>query len=258
MNRSVDHFSLTGKRAVVLASDTPAGRAVAQAFAEAGARLALGTVTSSASGEMSHGYADGQNASTMSFPIDLSHPESVADVVRQGAACLGGLDILACCADDFYARPLTDTTAEHLYSVMSANFAVPFCAIRAAAALMREHGAGGRVVLVTHVLGERGLPHTSAYGAAHAATQNLVRSAGRELGPAGITVNGIALGWMDWMQDRLRPDDADAERAIRFSILKRAGRPEDIGPMAVWLAGSGSGYVTGQIFHVDGGLTQHI
>jgi NAD(P)-dependent dehydrogenase (short-subunit alcohol dehydrogenase family) len=46
--------------------------------------------------------------------------------------------------------------------------------------------------------------------------------------------------------------------ALRFPIIKRAGLPEDVGPTAVWLAGTGVGYVTGQIFPVDGGLTQHL
>jgi 3-oxoacyl-[acyl-carrier protein] reductase len=141
---------------------------------------------------------------------------------------------------------------------MAMNFGLPFAAARAAAREMRGRDLGGRLLMLTHVLGERGLPNTAAYAAAHAATQSLVRTLARELGPDGITVNAIALGWMDWMDDRIQPDDEEAARAVRFSILKRAGRPDDIGPMAVWLSGSGAGYVTGQIFQLDGGLTQHI
>ncbi len=60
------------------------------------------------------------------------------------------------------------------------------------------------------------------------------------------------------MDDRIDHTDPEAERAIRFTIAKRAGEPEEIGPMAVWLSGSGAGYVTGQIFPLDGGLTQHL
>ncbi len=60
------------------------------------------------------------------------------------------------------------------------------------------------------------------------------------------------------MEDRLDPQNEEAGRAIRFTISKRAGKPEDIGPMAVWLSGTGAGFVTGQIFAVDGGLLQHL
>ncbi len=115
-----------------------------------------------------------------------------------------------------------------------------------------------RQVLVTHVLGERGLPNTSAYAAAHGAVHNLIRALAQEVAPHGIAVNGIALGWMEWMDDRLDLNDVEADRAVRFTIAKRVGTPEDVGPIAVWLAGTGVGFVTGQIFPVDGGLTQHL
>jgi NAD(P)-dependent dehydrogenase (short-subunit alcohol dehydrogenase family) len=63
---------------------------------------------------------------------------------------------------------------------------------------------------------------------------------------------------MEWMTDRLDPADDEAQRATRFPIMKRTGRPEDVGPMAVWLAGTGAGYVSGQVFTIDGGLLQHL
>jgi NAD(P)-dependent dehydrogenase (short-subunit alcohol dehydrogenase family) len=63
---------------------------------------------------------------------------------------------------------------------------------------------------------------------------------------------------MDWMHDRLDRADEEAKRALRFPIIKRAGLPEDVGPITVWLSGTGVSYVTGQIFPVDGGLTQHL
>lgn len=258
MNVGVDHFNLKGKRALVLAADSPAGHAVARALGEAGADLAMGMSIHASSGDDLHKEIVGLGSKCMQFALDLSATQCAAHAVRQGAAALGGLDILACCVDVFHARPLSETTDEDLQAVMLTNFAIPFSAVRTAAVLMRQTGNGGRILLLTHVLGERGLPNTSVYGAAHAATQNLVRTLGRELGPDGITINAISLGWMDWMNDRIRPEDEDADRAVRFTILKRAGRPEDVGPMAVWLVGSAAGYVTGQIFHLDGGLTQHI
>jgi NAD(P)-dependent dehydrogenase (short-subunit alcohol dehydrogenase family) len=63
---------------------------------------------------------------------------------------------------------------------------------------------------------------------------------------------------MEWMGDRLDRTDEEANRALRFPIIKRAGIAADVGPIAVWLAGTAIGYVTGQLFPVDGGLTQHL
>jgi hypothetical protein len=63
---------------------------------------------------------------------------------------------------------------------------------------------------------------------------------------------------MEWMGDRLDRTDEEADRALRFPIIKRPGVAADAGPIAVWLAGTAVGYVTGQLFPVDGGLTQHL
>jgi NAD(P)-dependent dehydrogenase (short-subunit alcohol dehydrogenase family) len=231
----VAHFDLTGRRAIVLGSDTPAGATIAAAFTEAGADLAL-------------------------LPAALAS-RAGAEVDR-AATGLDGLDILACALDAFEAQPFVDTDEGQLARVMARNFTPVFAALQRAAVhlLARDavDGRRGNLVVVTHALGSRGLPNCAAYCAAHGAIANLIRALAQELAPAGISVNGIALGWMDWMSDRLDPTDEDAGRAVRFTLAKRAGTAEDVGALAVWLAGSGAGYVTGQVFPLDGGLTQHL
>jgi len=253
----VDHFDLSNGRAAVLGAETPAGGAVARAYAEAGADVMICVPEEDESSRILCKDIETLGARCELFEVGMSGPESAGDAVRHAASVLGGLDILASCPDLFHAKPITETSDAELARVMATNFGVQFAAVRAAACEMRTSG-GGKIVLLGHVLGERGLPNTSAYGAAHAATQSLVRSLARELGPDAITINGIALGWMDWMSDRIDPEDEEATRAVRFAILKRAGRADEVGPLAVWLSASGAGYVTGQIFHIDGGLTQHM
>ena len=231
MSTHIEHFDLSGKNAVVVAANTPAGNALADALEEADANVNR---------------------------IDSRPAAEIADAVRKAAADLGGLDILASAPDLFLAKPIAKITPEDLGNVMMGNFASQFSACQAAVERMLAQGTGGNIVLVTSVLGERGLPNTSIYSAAHGAVQNFIRALAQEIAPHGISVNGIALGWMSWMEDRLNPSDPDAGRAVRFTIAKRTGEPEDIGPMAVWLAGSGVGYVTGQTFQLDGGLTEHL
>ena len=97
---------------------------------------------------------------------------------------------------------------------------------------------------VSSVLGERGLPNCPAYTAAPGAVHNPIRTVVQEFAPMDISVNGIALGWMDWMDDRLDPADPEAARAVRFTILKRPGAPEGVGALAVRLSGSGARFVT--------------
>ena len=231
MATQIEHFDLSGKRAVVYAANTPAGTAIADAYDEAGANVAR---------------------------LDVGPADAVAETVGGAIASLGGIDVLASAPDKFMAKPIGAVVPGEIGEVLMANFASSFSAAQCAVASMAAHGSGGNIVLLTHVLGERGLPNTTVYSAAQGAVQNFIRALAQEVAPHSISVNGIALGWMDWMTDRLNGQDPQAARAIRFTMSKRAGRAEDIGPMAVWLAGSGVGFVSGQVFPLDGGLTQHL
>src|SRR5262245_30548738 len=227
----VEHFDLTGRNALVLSAETPAGHAIAAACEEAGARVTR---------------------------LNTLHASEIGQAVKRAVTDMGGLQILASAPDRFLAKPVTAITPDEVAQVVMANFTAQFSACQVGIEVMLQQGQGGNIVLVTHVLGERGLPNTSVYAAAHGAVHNLIRALAQEIAPRGISINGIALGWMEWMHDRLDRTDEEANRALRFPIIKRAGAPEDVGPIAVWLAGTAVGYVTGQIFPVDGGLTQHL
>jgi NAD(P)-dependent dehydrogenase (short-subunit alcohol dehydrogenase family) len=231
MGINVEHFDLSGRNALVLSAEMPAGQAIAAAYEEAGARVTR---------------------------LNTLPAGDVGPAVKRAASDMGGLQILASAADRFLAKPVSAITPDELAEVFTANYAIQFYACQAAIEVMLRQGTGGTIVLVTHVLGERGLPNTSVYAAAHGAVQNMIRALAQEMAPQGISINGVALGWMDWMHDRLDSSDEEAQRALRFPIVKRAGTPDDLGPIAVWLSGTGVGYVTGQIFPVDGGLTQHL
>jgi len=228
---TVKHFDLSGKNAVVIAADNPAGKAIADAWLEAGAQVKT---------------------------LAQRPAKETRDALEVAIRELGGLQLMAAAPDLFIAKPFTEVVIEDIANTMMANFTTTFVASQVAVSAIRASGEGGNLVLVTNALGERGLPNTSIYSAAHGAVFNFIRALALEVAPEGISVNGIELGWMDWMEDRLDPKDESAQRAIRFTMLKSSGRAEDIGPLATWLAGSAVGFVTGQIFAVDGGLTQHL
>lgn len=256
MATDVEHFDLSGRRALVLGADTPAGGAIARAFGEAGARVALGFDAGTERRAAAQALQKELGEPTPIF--ETGSPAAAGQAVVDATRALGRLDVLASCPELFLAKPIGQTSDDELRRVLDTNFVAQWSAARAAVEAMQRQGSGGNLILLSHVLGERGLTNTAAYGAAQAATQSLVRSLAQELGPERISINGISLGWMDWMSDRIDPDDEDAARAVRFTILKRAGSADDIGPLAVYLAGAGVGYVTGQVFNVDGGLLQHL
>lgn len=230
MTVNVDHFDLSGRNAIVIGNLQPAVDALADAY-----RAANAMVTKL-----------------------LCSPDEVPKRLPEAIAAHGSVDVLATAFDLFRAQPLAEIGPHDLAEVMMANCSSQLWACQLAVKAMRRQHHGGSIVIVTHVLGERGLPHTATYAAAHGAVHNLIRALAQELAPSKITINGIALGWMDWMTDRIDANDPDGARALRFPIVKSTGRADDIGAMAVWLSADGAGYVTGQIFPLDGGLTQHL
>jgi NAD(P)-dependent dehydrogenase (short-subunit alcohol dehydrogenase family) len=261
MSTNIEHFDLSGRKAMVVGVENPAGAAIARAYAEAGADVALCVLKADdavMTAKRIQKEIEAQGSKSGVYVMDVTLGRNVQVTTRQVAKELGGLDIVASCPDLFLGKPIAKTTDAELLQVMTHNFNSQFYVARSAAGELAKNEAGGNLILLSHILGERGAKNTAAYGAAHAATQSLVRSLAQELGSSQISVNGISLGWMDWMDDRIDPDVEDAGRAVRFSIMKRAGEAEEVGPMAVWLSGSAVGYVSGQVFTIDGGLLQHL
>jgi 3-oxoacyl-[acyl-carrier protein] reductase len=230
VSSNVDGFDLTGLRALVVGNVAAPVSAIAAACTAAGALVTQRLVA----------------------------PEQSAEVLPGAIAAHDSLDILVTGFDAFLALPFSEITPGQLSSVILANFTSQFTACQIAVAAMRKQHHGGRIVLLTSALGERGLANTTAYAAAHGAVHNLVRALACEVAAEHITINAISLGWMDWMDDRIDRADEQAARALRFPIIKRPGCAADIGPLVVWLCGGGAGYVTGQVFPLDGGLTQHL
>ncbi len=255
------HFNLEGKRAMVVGVENPAAAAIALAFAEAGADVALCTLEPNEAVPAARKVAkqiEGMGRKSGVYVMDVTLGKNVQVTTRQVAKEMGGLDLVVSAPDHFLAKPITKISDTELANVLKVNFSAHFFVVRQAVAELQKNDEGGRIIVVTSVLGERGLPNTSAYSGATGAAYNLVRAVAQEVADDGITVNGIALGWMDWQSDRLAPGDEQAQRATRFPIMKRPGTAEEVGPLAVYLAGTGTGYVTGQIFPVDGGLLQHL
>ena len=256
------YFDLSGKKAMVVGAEHPAGGAIARAYAEAGADVALCALTPDDAVMKARRVkrdVEALGRTAAEYVMDVTLGRNVQVTTRQVTKELGGLDIVACAPDLLIAKPIEKISDTELQRVMQTNFNAQFFVVRSAAEEFRRQQSPGRIVLVTSVLGQRGLPNATAYASAHGAVHNLVRAASQELAPDQVMVNGIALGWMDWMDDRLAPEDEEAQRAVRFTIMRRRGDPGEVGPLAVYLSSEqATRYITGQIFPVDGGLLQHL
>jgi len=257
---STDAFDLAGKKALVVGAGGPAGRAIALALGEAGADVTV-SATSTEGDEVLRAKAVqrelvkmGRQAATVAADVTLG--TGVQVMVRQVAKEMGRIDILVNAADLFLGKSAEATTDLEWNRVMQVNLSGCFHACRAAGKEMLKQG-GGRIINVVSVLGDRAVANAAAYCAAEGGIVNLTRALAIEWGPRGISVNAIAQGWMEGSPIIGNPDPA-ANQTVRFVPMKRAGRPDELGPLAVYLASDACGYISGQVMYVDGGLTTHL
>jgi NAD(P)-dependent dehydrogenase (short-subunit alcohol dehydrogenase family) len=249
-------FDLTGKKALVIGAGSSVGRAIAVALAEAGAGVAI----TSANRDADDVAAAAETARLLGKPdarrIDATSSAEVNEAVAAATRELGRLDVLFTCVNLFLAKPIEEITDAEWQKVVSANLSVPFFACRAAGPQMAKQGSG-RIVNVASGLGERGLPNCSAYCAAQGGILNLTRALAQEWAAKGVTVNTIATGWMEDTPG-LGDPDPQSNRVIRFIPMRRLGQPEEVGPLAVYMASDSAAYLTGRTVFIDGGLLSHL
>jgi acetoacetyl-CoA reductase/3-oxoacyl-[acyl-carrier protein] reductase len=179
---------------------------------------------------------------------DLADPTEVA-VLAQG---LGEepLHALVHCAGLVRDGVLWKLSDEDWRSVLAANLDSAFYLLRALAGRLRE--AGGSVVLVSSINGERGKRGQANYAASKAGLLALARTAAREMGRSGVRVNCVAPGWIETAMTAAAPQAA-RQAALAETVLGRLGSPEDVAGAILFLCSDLSRHVTGQVLRVDGG-----
>lgn len=151
--------------------------------------------------------------------------------------------------------PLAEQTAADIDAVMDLNVRTAMQCAEAVLPAMREAGFG-RIVNISS-RAALGKELRTAYAASKAALHGLTKTWALELGPHGITVNAVSPGPIATdLFRRVNPDDSPRTAAIRDAIpMRRMGRPEDIASAVAFFLGADSGFVTGQVLHVCGGMT---
>ncbi|MDT8435322.1 MAG: 3-oxoacyl-[acyl-carrier-protein] reductase [Gemmatimonadota bacterium] len=242
---------LAGKVAIVTGASRGIGLAVAEALAEAGARVAC-VARDASRAERAAGGLDGGAAG---FACDVSAPEACTDLVARVEERLGPVDILVNNAGVTRDNILLRLRDEDWDEVLATNLRGAFQMMRAVARGMMKRRSG-RIVNVASVVGLTGNAGQSNYAASKAGLVGLSKSVAQELASRGVLVNVVAPGFVETDMTASLGDDV-RERMRERIPLGRFGRPGDVAGVVRFLAGPAAAYMTGQVIVVDGGMVMH-
>jgi 3-oxoacyl-[acyl-carrier protein] reductase len=232
---------LHGKRAIVTGSVNGIGRATATGLHAAGAHV------------IGFDIAPASNADFETLAVDVAEKTSVDGAMALAAARLGGIDIIVNSAGIEIPSTLAVLDMAAFDRMYAVNVRGTAQVVQAALPHLTD---GARIVNLASELAYLGRAHSSAYCATKGAVLSMTRAWARELAPR-IIVNAVAPGPIDTPLlgfDALPPDKQALELQ---NPLGRIGQPEEVAGVILFLAGSGSSFVTGQCFAVDGGAAMH-
>lgn len=245
---------LDGRRILVTGGSTGIGAAVAVAFARCGARVALHFNRSEKAAQSVAAEISSFNGTVIQLKGDLSQQNEPRRIVEQAVHGLGGLDVLINNAGSLIRRaPFFEVDDYLINEVIDLNVRAVISACQAAIPHL-EGRPGSTIINVGSIAGnDGGGPGAGIYASAKAFVHNLTRHLARDLGPKGIRVNAVAPGVIDTPFHAATPPER--MEAMRKAIyLGRIGKADDCVGAFLFLASPAmSGYVTGQVLHVNGG-----
>ncbi len=256
-------FSLEGKVALVTGGAYGIGFAIAEAFANAGAKVAFNCRSQHHLDEALANYkAKGIDAK--GYIADVTDESQVQQLVRNIEQDLGVIDILVNNAGIIKRIPMHEMKVEEFRQVVDIDLNAPFIVSKAVIPGMMKKGHG-KIINICSMMSELGRETVSAYAAAKGGLKMLTRNIASEYGQYNIQCNGIGPGYIATPQTApLREPQADGSRHPfdSFIIAKtpaaRWGTPEDLMGPAVFLASDASNFVNGHILYVDGGILAYI
>ncbi|MCS7081947.1 MAG: 3-oxoacyl-ACP reductase FabG [Bacteroidetes bacterium] len=247
-----ERFSLQGRTALVTGGSRGIGRAIVLALAEAGADVAFTFRSALPEAESLLEAVRARGRRVLHYQGDAAdglHAQAVVeDLLRQW----GRLDVLVNNAGITRDGLLLRLREEDWDAVLNTNLKSVFHFTKAALRPMMGQ-RWGRIINLSSVVGLMGNPGQANYAAAKAGIIGFTKAIAKEVGSRGITVNALAPGYIETDMTRALPEAA--RRAMLELIpLKRAGQPEDVADVVVFLASEAARYITGQVIQVDGGM----
>ena len=244
---------LSGKTAIITGAARGIGRQIALLFAKEGCNVAITYIVSAEPAEEVVAQAQAFGVQAKAYLSDASDFEAAHNVVQQVMADFGGrIDILVNNAGITRDTLLMRMDAEQWDSVMTGNLksAFNFCKLVSQHMMRRRTGA---IVNISSVVGMFGNAGQCNYAASKGGLIALTKSLSKEIGARGVRVNAIAPGFIQTEMTASMPDSM-REQWIQDIALKRAGTPEDVANVAVFLASDKAAYITGEVINVSGNI----
>lgn len=244
---------LAGRTALVTGGSRGIGRAIVQALAQAGARVAFVYQSNSQAAEQLVSELTEKQLSVAAHQVDVRNKEAADEIIKTVVESWGKLDILVNNAGIVRDTLLAMMSNEQWHEVIETNLTSVFNFCQAATRPMMS-ARYGRIVNMSSVAAEFGNKGQTNYAASKGGIEGFTRCLAKELASRGVTVNAVAPGFIETDMTAAVRNAAEAE--IKKAIpARRLGKPEDIAQAVLFLAGEGASYITGQVLKVDGGLT---
>ncbi|RCG30875.1 SDR family NAD(P)-dependent oxidoreductase [Sphaerisporangium album] len=247
-------FDLSGRGALVTGASRGIGRAIALAYAAAGADVALVARSPENLAEVAKEVeALGRRAHVI--PCDVSDRDAAAAAALEAVERLGHVDIVVNNAGGSnFMVPFKDLRLSGWDKLMKLNLDSAMAVCHALAPHLLERGSGS-VINVASVAA-LGAPFMAPYAVSKAGLVALTKTLALEWAASGVRVNALCPGWTATDLNRTLWEDDNASKATVSSVpMGRWGTPEEMASPAVFLAGDASAYMTGQVLFIDGGFT---
>ncbi len=248
---------LQGKRALVIGGGTGIGLACAEAMLGDGASAMI-------SGRREHVLAEAAGKLSSRGPVfwsagDGGRAEDVERVVAEAVARMGGLDTVVISAGTSGRTPITTTEPADFERIFDHNVMPVFLACRYASPHLVANGSGS-LIAISSMYGLVGQYERVAYCGAKSAVIGMVRAMALDLATSRVRANAICPGFIETeLARQTAAQEPDPEAAMRtrraMHPIPRAGRPEEIGALAAFLASDDAAFITGQALAADGGYS---